>query len=197
MITVDALAQFAPRADPAFAQALSDATRKFEITGRRLPHFMGQCHHESGGFTRLVENLNYTAGRLHVVWPARFPTIAAALPFANNPRALADKVYGGRLGNTEPDDGWTYRGRGLLQLTGRDNYRAAEDALVFPLEAEPDRVATPPVAALTAAWFWQSHGLNALADAEDIDAITKRINGGFEGLPDREARTAQARVIWP
>ena len=196
MITTAQLAEFAPHADPAFAEALSGAAERFQITGGRLPHWLGQCHEESQGFTRLVENLNYSASRLAVVWPARFPTVASAQPFANDPEALANKVYGGRLGNTEAGDGWRYRGRGLFQLTGRSNYRAAGEALGLPLEASPEFVALPSYAALTAAWFWDNHGLNALADADDIEGITRAINGGLNGLAERKAQVVRAKAIW-
>ena len=197
MITAAELAEFAPGANPYFAPALSGAASQFEITGPRLAHWLGQCHHESQGFTRLSENLNYGAVRLVAVWPSRFPTAAAAQPFANNPAALANKVYGGRMGNTEPGDGWTFRGRGPIQITGRDMYRQAGEALGQPLEHSPEMVMTPTIGALTAAWVWFVKGLNALADADDIEGITRRINGGLEGLDARRHEVAVARLIWP
>jgi len=187
MITVDQLRRFAPKCDAeALAPALSDAAARFDITSPlRVAHFMGQLHHESGGFTRMVENLNYSAKRLVQVWPKRFPTLAAAQPFALNAAALGEKVYAGRLGNIHPGDGGKFIGRGLIQLTGRSNYSAAVIALGLPLLEDPGLAATPVAAALIAGWFWDSRGLNALADQDDIEGITRKINGGIVGLPER------------
>lgn len=198
MITAEQLRRFAPKCDAeAMAPSLSDAADRFAITGNRLPNWLAQLHHESGGFTRMVENLNYSAKRLMQVWPRRFPTLQAAQPFAVNAAALAEKVYGGRLGNVQPGDGAKFIGRGLTQLTGRANYSAAAQALDLPLLDDPDLAATPAVAALIAGWFWDSRGLNALADRDDIEGITRKINGGTIGLAERKALVAKAKTIWP
>ena len=122
----------------------------------------------------------------------------AAAGYAYNPEALAEKVYGGRadLGNETPGDGWRYIGRGPIQISGRANYAAAEDGTGLPLLERPDLAETPSGGALVAGWFWRAHGLNELADADDAAAITKRINGGFVGLADRERQVARAKLIF-
>ncbi|MCJ2139669.1 peptidoglycan-binding protein [Methylobacterium sp. E-066] len=156
-------------------------------TPLRLAHFVAQMATESGGFTRLEEDLFYSAERLVAVWPKRFPTLAAAKPYARNPKALAEKVYGGRMGNVQPGDGWRYRGGGLMQNTGRANYRAAG------FEADPDRLRTPVGAVAAALTFWADNGCNALADADDVEALRRRINGGDNGLPECRAYLAKAK----
>jgi len=154
--------------------------------------FLGQCGHESAGFTALTENLRYSAESLCKVWPKRFPTLEAAQPYHRNPEAIANKVYASRMGNgdEESGDGFAYRGRGLIQLTGRDNYRACGEDLGVDLESDPDLVSTPQFAALSAGWFWNKNHLNNIAS--DIVAVTKKINGGTHGLDDRVARTERA-----
>lgn len=164
-----------------FVEAMEAVVRRFEIDRPvRLAAFLAQCHAESARFTRLSENLNYmTAARLMKVWPSRFRTAASAAPYIRNPEALANLVYAGRLGNGSvgSGDGWRYRGRGLIQLTGKANYREAATALGRPYVESPNLVAEPMDACLTAAWFWQMRGCNPLADRGDIDGITRRING--------------------
>ncbi len=163
----------------------------------RLTEFLGEMAHESQGFTRLAESLIYTsAARIRAVWPTRFPTEASARPFVRAPERLANHVYGRRLGNVHPGDGWRFRGRGIIQLTGRANYAEAGRALGLPLEDEPDLVAEPEVAVRVAAWFWTRHKLNPLADWGMSEAITRRINGGLAGLDDRLARKARFRRLW-
>ncbi|MGX9981993.1 glycoside hydrolase family 19 protein [Methylobacterium fujisawaense] len=150
---------------------------------------LAQVAHESGGFARTEEALSYTAGRLVEVWPSRFPTLAAAQPYARNPKALACKVYGGRLGNASPPslDGWTYRGSGGLGTTGRANFREVG------AEADPDRLRTPEGFLAPALHYWTSRGCNALADRDDVAGLTRKINGGDNGLADRRTRLAAAR----
>jgi len=183
-----------------WVDALNLACPRFGIaTVERLAAFLAQVAHESAEFQRLVENLNYAAARLIQIWPKRFPTLAAALPYEHRPEALASHVYAGRLGNGDEasGDGWRYRGRGLIQLTGRDNYREIGTALHLPLEVDPDQVAFPAVAALSAARFWTVHGLNALADLnteEAFDRISRRINGGEAGLASRRAYWLRAKA---
>lgn len=184
--------------------ALNAAMERFEInTPYRAAAFLAQVAHESGEFSRLVENLSYTAARLCAVWPSRFPTIQAAQPYERNPERLANYVYAKRLGNgdTASGDGWRFRGRGLIQLTGRGNYRSCGSALSRPLEAEPEYLESPAGAALAAAQFWQSRGLNHLADDqnddnddEDFVTITKLINGGTAGLKSRQQYWSRARA---
>lgn len=196
-ITPARLALFAPACDAAaLAPALQAAAQRYDIaTLERAAHWLGQLHHESGGLTRLIETLNYSASRLCEVWPQRFPTLEAAAPFARNPAALAQKTYGGRLGNLRPGDGLRYCGRGLIQLTGRDNYQAFGQALGLDLVGHPELAALPANAALIAAAFWDSRGLNALADRGDLAAISRAINGGATGLDDRALQVQRARRI--
>ena len=174
--------------DPAWLEPLTAAFHRFDIsTPERQAAFIGQCAHESGNFKTLQENLNYSAKGLNATWPSRFPSEEAAQPFHRNPEKIANKVYSGRMGNTEEGDGWKYRGRGLIQLTGKDNYRLASDALGVDFAANPDLVLTREYAALTAAWYWNKRGLNKEADAKDFTGMTKKINGGTIGLADRVA----------
>ncbi len=168
-----------------WAPLLNQAADKYAInTQERMAAWLAQLAEESGEFNRLVENLNYSAEGLRATWPKRF-TPALAAECARKPERIANVVYGGRMGNTLPDDGWRYRGRGLAQLTGRDNYEAASMALDRPLLDSPELLETPAVAAGAAGWFWQSRGLNALADAEQFDEIVQRWNGGHTGLDKR------------
>jgi putative chitinase len=178
---------------------------RFDITGiGRMAAFLAQIAHESGQLTRLSENLNYSAKRLLQVWSGRFPTLEKALVYERNPEKLACFVYARRLGNGDEasGDGWRYRGRGLIQLTGRGNYRAAAQGIGLPLEEQPELLVQPGPAALSAAWFWKSHGLNELADdrnddndTEDFRTITRRINGGIVGLKERIALWEKAKAV--
>lgn len=183
-----------------WVNALGAACPRFGITSvERLAAFLAQCAHESAEFARLVESLNYSATRLVVVWPKRFPTLEAAQPYDHQPEKIANRVYANRLGNGDESsgDGWRFRGRGLVQLTGRINYRESGAALHLPLELEPDQVAMPAAAALTAGQFWSSRGLNTLADlntVEGFDTISRRINGGNTGLASRRAYWERAKV---
>ena len=169
---------------------------KYEIdTPKRQAAFIGQCSYESANFTRLQENLNYTAQRLMQVWPSRFPYIIAAEPYAHNPEKLANFVYAGRMGNLQDGDGYTYRGRGLIQITGREMYTKCGNALGIDLIDNPDLLLTPEYATLSAGWFWNKHGLNALADAQEYGTMTRRINGGTTGLDDRIVRITKALEV--
>ena len=128
-------------------------------------------------------------------WPSRFPDIDTAEKYAHNPEKLANKVYAGRLGNTEEGDGWKYHGRGLIQLTGRDNYRNCGQALGIDLISNPELLAEPSGAALSAGWFFNKHGLNQLADIGDFVLMSKRINGGDLGLSQRIAKINHAITV--
>lgn len=156
--------------------------------------FMGQIAQESAGLTCLTENLNYSAQRLCQVWPKRFPTVKDASPYAHNPEALANKVYGGRMGNTKEGDGWRYRGRGLKQLTGHDNYEAEGKALGVDLIGDPDQVAKPDMAFLTALSYFQRH-IGKAAETASVETITVAVNGGVNGLHERELATERALEI--
>jgi putative chitinase len=144
--------------------------------------------HESGGFKFLKENLNYSAKALMATWPSRFPDMDTAEKFERNPSAIANKVYSGRMGNTEDGDGAKYIGRGLIQLTGKDNYKAFGEAIGEDLVSNPQLVEEPRYAALSAGWFFNKRNLNALADVMDIETMSKRINGGAIGMADRIAK---------
>jgi putative chitinase len=184
--------------DPKWLEPLNKTFEKYEInTPTRQAGFIGQCGHESANFKTLEENLNYSAKGLMATWPSRFPTIEIATQFERNPEKIANKVYGGRadLGNTEDGDGWRFHGRGLIQLTGRSNYTVCGLALDRPFAEQPELVLEPENACLSAGWFFNKRGLNALADSEDWTTMTKRINGGTIGLQDRINKIHKAMDI--
>lgn len=206
-LSAQSLAKALPHCpDPqAWSDALNPALQKYDIsTMDRLCAFLAQTGYESSAFSRLTENLNYsTALRLTKVWPKRFSTEAMAAPYVANPQKLANFVYANRMGNGDvaSGDGFRYRGRGIIQVTGRSNYQSASKELALDLVANPDLLAQPANAAMSAAWFWASHGLNALADdrtpdddLEDFAEITRRINGGTVGLKDRLALFNQIKA---
>ena len=169
---------------------------KYDLdTSKRQAAFIGQCAVESANFTRLQENLNYSAQRLTQVWPSRFPNISMAEPYANNPEKLADFVYAGRMGNLQDGDGWKFHGRGLIQLTGRENYANCGSGVGVDLIDNPDLLLTPQYAVLSAGWYWNKKGLNALADTQEYGAMTKRINGGLTGLDERIAKITKALQV--
>jgi putative chitinase len=195
VITAERLRKLSPLCPVSTTNLLAPALEGGRIgaglnTGLRVAHFMAQVAHESAAFTRLEENLNYSAERLHAIWPKRFPTVDSAALYARNPVELANKVYGGRLGNDKPGDGWRFRGRGLIQLTGRANYEA------FGIDDEPEVAALPKNAALLALAYWKKKALNDEADRDDIEAITRAINGGLIGLEDRKALLVKAKRIF-
>jgi putative chitinase len=193
MVTAEQLA--ALHIAPQWVNALNQTFDRFEIiTANAQAAFIGQCGHECGNFKVLEENLNYRAETLMKLWPRRFPTLAVANEYARNPKKIANKVYADRMGNREEasGDGYRFRGRGCIQLTGYSNYFHAGQALGIDLVKQPDLVATPDVAALTAGWFWATHGCNDLANRGDWVALTKRINGGTIGLNDRVQHTQLA-----
>ena len=185
-----------------WAQALTPAMERYDIdTPARMASFLAQTGHESAQFSHLEENLRYrSAKRLMQVWPKRFPSEQAAGPYVDNPEKLANFVYARRLGNGDASsgDGYRYRGRGILQITGRSNYAAVGQALGLDLIGNPDLLLQAEHAAMSAAWFWDSRGLNALADdrtddddLEDFTRITRLINGGTAGLRERLALLQQ------
>lgn len=182
--------------DEKWLDGLNKCFDKYSInTPERQACFLAQVMHESGGFKFLSENLNYSANALMRTWSSRFPDIDTAEKYANNPEKIANKVYAGRMGNIEEGDGWKYRGRGLIQLTGRENYanfglNAGVDVL-----SNPDLLATPEYATLSAGWYWNKRNLNELADKMDIEGITKKINGGLNGIEDRKARTHKVLAV--
>jgi len=170
---------------------IPDTAAKFQInTPLRLAHFLAQCGHESGGFKATQENLNYSAKGLAGIFKKYFPTEAAAAPYARQPQKIASKVYGGRMGNgpESTGEGYKFRGRGYIQLTGKENYTAFGKSIGEDIISNPDVVASK-YALLSAAWFFSKNGLHKIADegASDtvVTKITKRVNGGTIGLPDR------------
>ena len=168
---------------------LNDTFEKYQInTPKRQACFIGQTMHESGGYKFLRENLNYSAKALMNTWPSRFPDMDTAEKYERNPEKIANKVYGGRMGNTEEGDGAKYIGRGLIQLTGKENYKNCSDGIGVDLVANPDLLSEPQYAALSAGWFWNKRNLNASSDLMDIVGMTKKINGGVIGLEDRKAK---------
>ena len=198
-ITAQQLLQILPQARQVagfFVPVLNAAMARFKINSPvRMAAFIAQVGHESGQLTRMVENLNYSAERLQAVWPNRFDA-ALAVQVARKPEQIANIAYGGRMGNALPGDGWKYRGRGLIQLTGASNYRAAGAALGLDLVNHPELVEQPETAALVAGWFWQSNGLNELADSGQFAKITRTINGGLIGQAERVAlRDLAAKVL--
>ena len=182
--------------DPKWLDPLQETFDKYEInTVKRQACFIGQCMHESAGFKVTRENLNYSAKGLMATWPSRFPDIDTAEKYEHNPEKIASKVYLGRMGNTTPEEAGMYIGRGLIQITGKDAYKSASEALKEDLLANPQLAEEPRYAALTAGWFWNKVGLNTLADEgtkNAFETMTKRINGGVLGLDDRIAKINMA-----
>jgi putative chitinase len=194
-----------------WVDAVVAACQEFSIdTPQRIAGFLSQCAHESGGFERLQENLNYSADGMAGIWPKRFAVMGPdkkpvkkdgknqpnkfALALHRKPEMIANVVYSNRMGNgpTESGEGWKYRGRGLKQLTGKDNHRACGEGLAVDLVANPDLLLEPTYAARSAAWFWATNKCNNFADSGDIEGLTKRINGGLIGIEDRKKRYANA-----
>lgn len=183
---------------PEWVDPLNETFERFGIvTPRQQAAFIGQCSHECANFRILEENLNYAADRLMKIWPSRFKTLEASQPYHRNPKAIANKVYSGRMGNRDEasGDGWRFRGRGCIQLTGSDAYYHAGKALEVDLWADPDLVATPQYAALTAGWFWSTRKCNPVAEVADWTALTKKINGGTIGLQDRIKHIEHALAV--
>ena len=188
-------------------QPIIETCVEFEInTPKRAAAFLAQTSHESGGYTMLTENLNYRAATLAACWPNRFAEMGpnkkpkrdakggliptkVALSIEKKPELIANMVYSSRMGNGAPQtgEGWKYRGRGLKQLTGKDNYKRCGDALNLDLVNNPDLLLEPLAAARSAGWFWKVNDLASFADAGDIKGMTKKINGGYIGLEQRQS----------
>ena len=193
MITQEQLKQLLPK-NPYVThwhKALEQLFPDYEInTPQRMAAFIAQCAHESGGFTALVENLNYRWQSLRKVFPKYFPTDELAQDYANRPNkqeAIANRIYASRMGNGDEasGDGYRYRGRGLIQLTGKSNYTWFAASLEITPEEAAEYMGTFEGAAQSACWFWETNKLNQWADKGDILTLTKRINGGTIGLDDR------------
>ena len=171
-----------------YVEPLNQAISKYNInTVNRLACFLSQIAHESGSLNRMQENLNYSPSRLMQVWPNRFPSLDIANQYGNNPQKIANKVYSNRMGNGDEasNDGYKYRGRGLLQITGKSNYAIIAKYLNLDLLNNPDLLLDPTNAVNSAAHYWNNHDCNNLADKLDHTSITKKINGGVNGLKDR------------
>ena len=194
--------------DPAkWLDAIVETCVEFEInTPERIAGFLAQTSHESGGYTMLSENLNYKAATLAACWPNRFAVLeadkkpkkdekgkliptAVANSIAGQPELIANMVYSSRMGNgpAESGEGWKFRGRGLKQLTGKDNYARCGTALGIDLVSSPDLLLEPLYAARSAGWFWRANNLSSYADKGDLEGMTKKINGGLIGYPQRKA----------
>ena len=168
---------------------LNETFEKYDIfTPKRQAAFIGQCMHESGGFKHLTENLNYSAKGLVATWPSRFPNEEYAEEYARKPERIAAKVYVGRMGNESAEDAAKYIGRGLIQLTGKENYANCGLGIGVDLLSNPDWLATPKYAALSAGWYWNKRNLNSDADSDNIQSMTRKINGGNIGIEDRKAK---------
>lgn len=168
--------------------ALEQLLDDYEITTpQRVAAFIAQCAHESGNFVFIKENLNYKAASLRKVFPKYFPSDELAAQYANKPEMIANRVYANRMGNGDEasGDGYRYCGRGLIQLTGKDNYTFFAGSLDISVEEAAEYLATFEGACQSACWFWESNNLNQWADKGDILTLTKRINGGTIGLEDR------------
>lgn len=195
--------------DPAkWLDAVIETCVEFEInTPQRIAAFLAQTAHESGGYTMLTENLNYKAATLAACWPNRFAVLGpdkkpvkdkqgkniptkVAESIAGKPELIANLCYSGRMGNgpAESGDGWLFRGRGLKQLTGRDNVTRCGRDLGVDFVSNPDLLLEPMYAARSAGWFWRTNNLAKFADAGDMEGMTKKINGGLIGIADRKAR---------
>lgn len=176
-----------------WAPFLAAAAEKYEInTPEREAGWLAQCAHESNNFRTLVENLNYSQDGLLKTFPKYFTPIEAAI-YARKPEKIANRVYQARMGNASElsGDGWKYRGRGLIQLTGKAMYKAYSQAALVDVMKNPDLLCTPEHAAMSAAWFWKTNGLNDLADSRDIIGMSKKVNGGTNGLEHRKQLYAQ------
>ena len=196
MVNAEQLAKLHIGAD--WVDALNETFSRFNInTKNQQAMFIGQCSHECGNFRLLEENLNYRAETLMKLWPKRFPSLEFAKQYEKNPRKIANSVYANRMGNRDEasGDGYRFRGRGALQCTGHSTYFHAGKALGVDFVMQPDLVATPKYAALTAGWFWDTHKLNPPSDALDYTKVTKIINGGTIGLDDRIKHVQHALAV--
>lgn len=192
--TPDLISRLSWTTPAVWSAALTPACARHGITTKlRLAAFLANVGNETNGGRVLVENLNYSAKRMTEVWPSRFPTIASAQPYANNPPALAEKTYGGRYGNDQPGDGWRFRGRGLMQTTFRANYQRLADRLKRPLDdALLSWLETHEGAAESAAFFFADARMDIPADKGDITEARRIANGGAIGLTEVKERYQKA-----
>ena len=208
-VLLEQIVQLAPQCGAAYREAFGKGQAvldRYAISANplRVAHFIAQLMHESGALTLQYENLRYSPGRLPKIWPQRFKPLGPLNPrkYAWNPQKLANEVYRGRMGNVRPGDGYLYRGRGMLQLTGKDSYARATAILRQSMPNAPD-LTREPDAVLSAAWSlhvaaaaWQARGCNCGADQDDVAKVTMLINGGAIGLAERIIWTARTRAVW-
>lgn len=190
-LTVDQIKQAIPAASTdnisKFIEGFNETFEMFDInTPKRVAMFLAQTAHESANFRAVVENLNYSANSLVRVWPSRYNASNAGA-YARNPEKIANRSYADRMGNGSEasGDGWKYRGRGIIQLTGKSNYEKCGHDLDLNLVEFPDQAADDPVCVLSAGWFWTTRQLNKWADKGDVKTVTRKINGGYFGLDER------------
>lgn len=208
-VTVDQITQIAPNIRQVYRDGFANGQSVLDLFGisnspLRVAHFMAQMLHETGGLAILVESLNYSEQGLVKTWPSRFQPKGPLDPaqYAHNEAKIANEVYGKRMGNTDPNDGFTFRGRGLLQLTGKDSYAQATKILSesFPdtpdFAANPDAVISSDWCVKVAAAEWASKGCNGMADADNVKSVTYAINGGYIGLAQRTEWLAKTKFIW-
>lgn len=203
MITAEQIKEVCPNAKQEIVNAIADnldlLSEYYDInTPLRLSHFLAQCAHESGGFRLMKENLNYSADGLNKIFPKYFKNAGRdANAYAKNPQKIANVVYANRMGNGSPEsgDGWKFCGRGLIQLTGRNNYESLAETLEMSLDEAVEYLETAGGALESAAWFWANNGLNEIADADDIVRATKKVNGGTIGLEDRKEHLEEFKEI--
>lgn len=209
VVSLEQVESLAPKCGPAYRDAFGAGQAVLDQYGvsanrLRVAHFMAQVLHESGTLTLQFENLRYSPERLVQIWPRRFRPLGPLDPaaYAYNPEKLANEVYGGRMGNCRAGDGYLYRGRGLLQLTGKDSYARATTFLQCSIASAPD-LTREPDAVVAAAWClqvaaceWQARGCNQAADRDDVEKVTLLINGGTVGLAERAAWTRRTRAVW-
>lgn len=193
-VTIELLRQICPKTRvsrlTSYVEPLNIVGQHFGLfqNPKRMAAFLAQIAHESGGFNFVQEGLNYSAQGLRKTWPRRFPTLASAQPYARNSEKIANKVYANRMGNgpESSGDGFRFRGRGLIQLTGRDNYTRFARSIGKTLDETVAYLQTPDGAVASAGWFWDINKLNVYADRDDFVGLTRRINGGIIGLADRK-----------
>jgi len=208
-VTIDQVATLAPNIRPSYRQSFANGQTVFDRFGisqnsLRVAHFMAQILQESGGLALEYESLNYSPERLVAVWPSRFKPKGPLDPndYAHNAEKLANEVYGNRMGNDQPGDGYAFRGRGLIQTTGRDGYTTATTIVrqQFPnapdFAAAPDEVLDPAWCLAVAAAEWADSGCNAKADQDDLRAVTRAINGGIIGLAARAEWLKKTKFVW-
>jgi putative chitinase len=200
-ITREQLAQIIPKNSyiDQWCDALNKLLPDYGIdTPQRVAAFLAQCAHESGNFVFLKENLNYKWASLKKVFPKYFPTDELAQAYEKQPERIANRIYGSRMGNGDEasGDGYRYCGRGLIQLTGRNNYEAFADSIESTPEEVSAYLETFEGAVQSACWFWETNNLNQFADTDDIKTMTRRINGGFIGLEDRIKHYEHARHVF-